>query len=155
MARIDANMAERSKAGVKVPIAAVGKRVLVVEDDVNIRESVRQLLAYEGYEVITAADGSEALTQAQQASPDVIILDLGLPSADPGGGQFDGFGVMKWLDLRLPRRIPVIVLTARQDEETRRQAEALGASVFLTKPFRQGDLAAALRDVMRGQQTGT
>jgi len=146
--KILANLFEDNHGEKQTPAVLAGKRVLVVEDEANIRETVSQLLAWEGCEVITAADGSEALTQAQQASPDVIILDLGLPSADPGGGQFDGFGVMKWLDLRLPRRIPVIVLTARQDEVTRRQAEALGASVFLAKPFSPGDLTAAVHKVI-------
>jgi CheY-like chemotaxis protein len=123
---------------------------LIVEDEDNIRESVRMLLAWEGCEIITAADGSEALAQAQQASPDVMVLDLGLPSPDPAGGQFDGFAVMRWLDLRLLRRIPVVVLTARQDEAARSQAKTLGATEFLVKPFDPGDLTVAVRRAVTG-----
>jgi len=141
-------MAEENNGSTDADRPSAGKRVLVVEDETTIRETVGALLTSEGYEVITAADGSEALTQAQQASPDVIILDLGLPSTDPGAGQFDGFGVMQWLGVRLPKFIPVIVLTARQDETTRRQAAALGATAFVAKPFAPKDLLAAVQEVV-------
>jgi two-component system alkaline phosphatase synthesis response regulator PhoP len=127
------------------------KKVLVVEDESTIRETVSQILLSEGFEVITAADGSEALSQAQQASPDVIVLDIGLPSTDPGAGQFDGFGVMQWLGVRLPKFIPVIVLTARQDDATRRQAEALGSAAFLAKPFAPKDLLTAVQKAVAGR----
>jgi CheY-like chemotaxis protein len=143
-------MVEASSTDPEAPEALAGKRVLVVEDEANVRDAVSQLLTHEGCKVIMAADGSEAIAQARQASPDVIILDLGLPSADPGGAQFDGFEVMRWLDMRLPTRIPVVVLTARQDEATRRQAEALGASMFVAKPFKPLDLKVALRIAMSG-----
>jgi len=143
-------MVEAGSRSPAAPEALAGKRVLVVEDEANIRETVAQLLTHEGCDVILASDGSEAITQARQASPDVIILDLGLPSSDPGGAQFDGFEVMKWLDMRLPIRIPVVVLTAQQDEATRRQAEAFGASVFVAKPFKPLDLKVALRIAMSG-----
>lgn len=140
-------MAATNNAPTGASGASAGKRILVVEDEAIIRETVRQLLTSEGYDVVTAEDGSEALTQAKQTSPDAIILDIGLPSAEPGAGQFDGFGVMQWLALRLPKVIPVIVLTARQDEATRRRAESLGASRFLAKPFAPKDLISAVREV--------
>ena len=128
---------------------ASGKaRILLVEDETTIREAVCQLLKAEGYEVLTASDGSEALTTAQEASPQLIILDLGLPSAEPGAGQFDGFGVMQWLSVRLPKFIPVIVFTARQDESTRRQAQAMGAAAFLAKPFDPKELMSAVQKIL-------
>ena len=138
-------MAETAGRPADVPFAPAGKTVLVVEDEKTVRESVSLLLTSEGYQVVTAVDGSEALTQAQQTSPDLIILDLGLPSADPGAGQFDGFAVMQWLGVRLPKFIPVVVLTARQDDATRRQAEALGVTAFMAKPFAPGELLATVR----------
>ncbi len=141
-------MADRSNSAAQGDKSLAGKRILVVEDDPNVRKAVGQLLAAEGCEVATATDGAEALAQAQQVLPDVIILDLSLPSPDPGGGQFDGFAVMKWLELRLPKAIPVIVLTGRQDEATRREAEAMGARAFMGKPFSARDLVAAIRDVI-------
>jgi CheY-like chemotaxis protein len=102
-------------------------------------------LRSEGFEVNSAVDGAEALAQAQLIVPDVIVLDLTLPSMEAGAGQLDGFGVLKWLSLRLPKSIPVIILTGRQDESTRREAEALGASAFIGKPFLPRDLLGAVR----------
>ena len=125
------------------------KRILVVEDDRVVQRSLRQLLTEEGYEVISAFDGSEGMAQAQQAEPDLIILDLGLPTDPFGGGQFDGFGVMQWLRRRMQGiQIPVIILTARQDQESRKQAFQLGASVYLTKPFKPEELFKAIRIVL-------
>jgi CheY-like chemotaxis protein len=128
----------------KEPSPAV-KRVLVVDDDSGVVETVGKLLRSEGFEVVSAGDGAEALAQARQFVPDVIILDLTLPSLEAGAGQLDGFGVMKWFSLRLPKSIPVIVLTGRQDNSTRREAEALGASAFIGKPFIPHELLSAVR----------
>ncbi len=125
-------------------------RVLVVEDDRTTRELVSQLLNRAGYDVIAVADGSEALTEASRFSPQVIVLDLMLPSTEPGGGQFDGFGVLKWLNMRLARPIPAMVLTCRQDEPSRRLAASLGASKYLTKPFKHQELLDAIQDLMSG-----
>jgi DNA-binding response OmpR family regulator len=123
-------------------------RVLVVEDDATTRKLVGQILIREGYEVATAADGAEAISQAKRLLPDVMILDLALPSTDPGAGQFDGFGVLRWLDLQLPKRVPTIVLTCRQDEAARREAEALGVDRFITKPFAYDELTMAVREAV-------
>jgi len=129
-----------------------GFTVLVVEDDATTRQLVSQLLVREGYDVTTAADGTEAIVEAKRFSPDLIILDLMLPSMDPGGGQFDGFGVLRWLDMRLAKAIPTIILTCRKDEASRRLADSLGARRFLTKPFRVQDLTDAVNDVIGREQ---
>jgi DNA-binding response OmpR family regulator len=121
-------------------------RVLVVEDDPTTCELVRRILVRAGYEVATVADGSEALLESKRFSPDVMILDLMLPSTDPGGGQFDGFGVLQWLNTRVSKLIPTIVLTCRQDEASRRQAASLGAGKYLTKPFQTQDLIRAVEE---------
>jgi len=126
-----------------------GKRILVVEDDRVVQHAVGDLLQTEGYEVLTALDGAEGMTQAQHADPDLILLDLGLPSDPFGGGNFDGFGVMQWLGRRMTeKKVPVIVLTARQDPESRRHAFECGASAFLTKPFKPAELLKAIRIVL-------
>ena len=125
------------------------KRILVVEDERVIRSALATLLTDQGYEVLSAADGSEAMTMAQSQLPDLILLDLGLPSDPFSGGNFDGFGVMQWLQRRITeKQIPVIVLTARQDKTNRQRAFDLGASVFLTKPFVPEELFKAIRIVL-------
>jgi len=122
------------------------KRILVVEDDLVVQGTVKHLLVDQGYEVGTAADGSEALAQISRFKPDLVVLDLGLPLDPFSGGIADGFGVLQWLRRSPPEeRPPVLVLTARQDAEARRQSFALGASVFLTKPFKAEDLFQAVR----------
>jgi DNA-binding response OmpR family regulator len=127
----------------------VPKRILVVEDELVVRGALQQLLSGQGYEVITAADGSEALRQASGFTPDLILLDLGLPTDPFGGGIADGFGVMEWLRRgKQEKPIPIIVLTARQDPESRRRAIDLGASVYLTKPFKAAELFQAIRIVL-------
>ena len=114
-----------------------------------VRSVLATLLTDQGYEVLSAVDGSEAMTMAQNQLPDLILLDLGLPSDPFGGGNFDGFGVMQWLRRRITgKQIPVIILTARQDKATRQRAYDLGASVFLTKPFVPEELFKAIRIVL-------
>jgi two-component system OmpR family response regulator len=123
-------------------------RVLVVEDDPTTRQLVSRLLTREGYDVVTAADGADALLEANRRLPDAIVLDLMLPSADPGGAQLDGFGVLQWLQSRIKIIIPTIVLTCRQDDESRRLADALGVARYLTKPFRTQELVTAVESLV-------
>jgi chemosensory pili system protein ChpA (sensor histidine kinase/response regulator) len=145
--KFPSNKAGDESDGTETTRAVPHTRVLVVEDDATTRKLVSQLLVREGYEVATAADGVEAIVQAKRVLPDLMILDLALPSMDPGAGQFDGFGVLRWLDLQLPKIVPTIVLTCRQDEAARGLANALGVRRFLTKPFRAQDLMTAVREV--------
>jgi DNA-binding response OmpR family regulator len=124
---------------------STAKRVLVVEDERITRRTLERLLASQGYNISTAVDGSEALAEAQHNPPDLILLDLGLPSDPFGGGNFDGFGVMQWLNRRMPdKKIPIIVLTARQDAASRKTAYELGASLYMTKPFHPEELFKAI-----------
>jgi len=142
-------MGEGSNLAADSSPANARKRILVVEDDRIIRQAVINLLVHWGYEVLAAADRPEALSLAQRELPDLILLDLSLPSDPFGGGNFDGFGVMQWLKRRVTeKQIPVIVLTARQDKESRQQSYALGASVYLTKPFEPEGLLKAIRIVL-------
>jgi DNA-binding response OmpR family regulator len=133
------------------PAASTRQRkcILVVEDERQVRRMVSELLTGAGYEVIGAADGSEALSHAQHDEPDLMLLDLALPSDPFGGGNFDGFGVMQWLKHQIPDRVlPVIILTGRQDATARRRAAELGAAAYFTKPFDSAELLAAIRNVL-------
>jgi len=123
--------------------AIQGKRVLLVDDEDQLRRVMRDLLEREGYLVVEAGDGVEALDQVDRHAPDIIVLDLNLPG-------LDGFGVLSHLrSRRVTQEIPVIVLTARGDEENEIRVFEFGADDFLSKPFRARTLSARLEAVLR------
>ncbi|HEU5051022.1 MAG TPA: type II/IV secretion system protein [Gemmatimonadales bacterium] len=117
-------------------------KVLLVEDEEPLRKVMRDLLEREGYSVAEAADGVAALDQVDRVAPDVIMLDLNLPG-------LDGYHVLQQLRSRpATSRIPVIVLTAKGDEDNEVRVFQLGADDFLTKPFRARALSARLDAVL-------
>ncbi|HEU4699032.1 MAG TPA: type II/IV secretion system protein [Gemmatimonadales bacterium] len=119
-----------------------GATVLLVEDEEQLRRVMKDLLEREGYRVAEARDGIEALDQVDRHAPDIIMLDLNLPG-------LDGYGVLAQLRSRTStRRIPVIVLTARGDEDNEVRVFELGADDFLAKPFRARALSARLEAVL-------
>jgi DNA-binding response OmpR family regulator len=113
---------------------------LVVDDEAAITELVRDALAAEGFAVDTAADGMAALRSARRHSPDVVVLDVGLPG-------LDGFDVCR--TLRKETNAPVIFLTARGEEIDRIVGLELGADDYIVKPFSPRELVARVRAVMR------
>jgi two-component system, OmpR family, KDP operon response regulator KdpE len=113
---------------------------LVVDDEVQIRRLLRVCLEADGYRVLEAATGQEAITEAAQRKPDVVVLDLGLP-------DMDGVGVLK--RLREWSRVPVLVLSVRDREEDKIAALDHGADDYVTKPFSTGELLARLRVARR------
>jgi CheY-like chemotaxis protein len=132
---------EPPSAGARAPMQ--GKRVLLVDDEDQLRRVMRDLLEREGYVVIEAGDGVEALDQVDRHAPDIVVLDLNLPG-------LDGFGVLSHLrSRRVTQEIPVIVLTARGDEENEIRVFEFGADDFLSKPFRARALSARLEAVLR------
>jgi type II secretory ATPase GspE/PulE/Tfp pilus assembly ATPase PilB-like protein/CheY-like chemotaxis protein len=132
---------EPPSAGARAPMQ--GKRVLLVDDEDQLRRVMRDLLEREGYVVIEAGDGVEALDQVDRHAPDIVVLDLNLPG-------LDGFGVLSHLrSRRVTQEIPVIVLTARGDEENELRVFEFGADDFLSKPFRARALSARLEAVLR------
>jgi PleD family two-component response regulator len=114
-------------------------RVLIVDDDENTLEILRRWLAKEGYETVTAEDGQECLDILQKERFDIVLLDVMMPNVD-------GLQVCEQLrqDPRL-RTIPVVLLTAKDDMETRTRGMALGVSEYLTKPINKLELFARLR----------
>jgi two-component system, OmpR family, alkaline phosphatase synthesis response regulator PhoP len=116
------------------------KKILVVDDKSELRILLKSYLAQEGFDVVTAGDGQEALFVARQEKPDLIILDLMMP--EMGGYDF----------LRTFSResdTPVIILTARLDENDKVLGLELGADDFITKPFSPRELTARVRAVLR------
>jgi len=117
-----------------------GKRVLVVDDDTKTVELVKLYLNRDGYRVITAYDGAEALSLARESHPDLIILDLMLPG-------INGLEVCR--TLRDESDVPIIMLTAKTTDEDKLTGLGLGADDYVTKPFSPRELAARVRTVLR------
>ena len=115
-------------------------RILVVDDEPKIVQHVRDYLERAGFAVSTARDGNEALMRAHQERPDLIVLDLGLP-------QLDGLEVTR--RLRRDSGVPIIMLTARDDETDKVVGLELGADDYVTKPFSPRELEARVRAVLR------
>lgn len=117
-------------------------KVLLVDDEDQLRRVMRDLLEREGYGIAEARDGPQALDQVDQYNPDIIVLDLNLPT-------LDGYSVLAELRSRPSTRdIPVIVLTAKGDEDNEVRVFELGADDFLTKPFRARALSARLEAII-------
>jgi len=117
-----------------------GKRVLVVDDDIKTVELVKLYLNRDGYRVLTAYDGVEALRLARESHPHLIVLDLMLPG-------IDGLEVCR--TLRGESNVPIIMLTAKTTEQDRLTGLDLGADDYMTKPFSPKELAARVRAVLR------
>ncbi|HEX9582154.1 MAG TPA: type II/IV secretion system protein [Gemmatimonadales bacterium] len=121
---------------------AANPRVLLVDDEDMLRRVMRDLLERDGYAVVEARDGVEALDQVDRHAPDIIVLDLNLPG-------LDGYGVLSHLRSRpATATIPVVVLTARGDEDNEVRVFEMGADDFLSKPFRARALSARLAAVL-------
>lgn len=115
-------------------------RILVVDDEQQILRAVRRALVARGYDVVIAADGKEALLEAEASAPDLIVLDLNLP-------DMDGLEVCR--RLRAWTRVPILILSVREDESGKVEALDLGADDYLTKPFGVEELLARVRALLR------
>lgn len=126
------------------------KRILVVDDDANIRTALKYWLEREGYSVLLSGDGLDALEKAELMNPDLIILDLLLP-------RLNGLDVLERLKRgRETRAIPVMVLTAYDGGENRRRCLELGAKEFFSKPFSLRELAVKVEEhAAEGQRRGS
>jgi DNA-binding response OmpR family regulator len=119
--------------------SAVAK-ILVVDDEPNIREVVSLYLRRDGHSVVTASDGEEALKFYQQTEPDLVVLDLMLP-------KVSGLEVCR--RIQADERVPVVMLTARGEEEDRIVGLGIGADDYVVKPFSPRELAARVEAVLR------
>jgi two-component system response regulator RegX3 len=119
------------------------QRILLVDDEHAIVESLGYALEREGYEVLEAADGSQALDLARTAPPDLVLLDVMLPG-------MSGFEVCRIL--RQESRVPILMITARADEPDRIVGLDLGADDYVTKPFSVREVLARIRAALRRTQ---
>ena len=118
----------------------MAKKILVVDDKAEIRKLLKSYFTQEGYEVVTAADGQEALFVARHEKPDVVLLDLMMP-------QMNGYDFLRTFSRE--SATPVIVLTAKVEESDKVLGLELGADDYVVKPFSPRELAARVRAVLR------
>ncbi|MFK7754583.1 MAG: response regulator transcription factor [Sedimentitalea sp.] len=120
----------------------MGRRVLLIEDEINIIEAIRFLLTRDGWSVSTHSDGSDAEDVVRAAKPDLVILDMMLPGRS-------GMDILRALrDTPETRDLPVLMLTARGQSRDREMAEKAGVSRFMTKPFANEEVLSAVRDLL-------
>lgn len=122
----------------------MGNKVLLIEDESSIAEAIHFLLTRDGCEVVVQSDGTGAIEKLTQTRPDLVILDVMLPGRS-------GFDIL--VDIRAnpdTADLPVIMLTAKGQGADRAAAEQAGASLFLTKPFANAEIRAAVRDLLGG-----
>jgi len=122
----------------------MARKILVVDDEQDILLLVRITLEAEGYEVITAVNGREAVDRLVADKPDLLVTDVMMP-------EMDGFEVLENLKQNVETEgIPVIMLTARTDARDMFRAWDMGTSIYLTKPFRPRELVAAVKRIFPG-----
>ncbi|HEY1737451.1 MAG TPA: response regulator [Acidimicrobiia bacterium] len=120
-------------------------KILVIDDEERFARALGISLEARGYEVVVAADGAKGLEQAARAHPDLVVLDLGLPDLD---------GVRVLEALRGWSKVPVVVLSARDEERVKVAALDLGADDYVTKPFGMDELLARVRAALRRASDG-
>ena len=120
------------------------KKILVVEDDPAALRLVSYVLEAEGYEVVTAINGVEALRKAQQEAPDLVVLDIMLPG-------IDGFEVCHRLRSdpdALQARTPILMLTAKSQEADREMGQKVGGDLYISKPATPDELTKAVKELL-------
>jgi two-component system, OmpR family, KDP operon response regulator KdpE len=120
------------------------KRILVVDDEPRLVNFMRMNLELEGCRVMSATNGREALDKAREEMPDLMLLDIMMPG-------MDGFETLR--RLRIFSQLPVLILTARSDEEDRIKGLELGADDYISKPFSHRELVSRIRAVLRRHYT--
>lgn len=119
----------------------MGRHVLLIEDEPNIAEAIRFILARDGWQVSTHANGADAVAQVTALAPDVVILDVMLP----GLSGLEVLGQLRALPELAGLR--VLVLTAKGQGRERDSAQTIGADMFMSKPFSNADILAAVRSL--------
>jgi DNA-binding response OmpR family regulator len=119
------------------------KRILIVEDEKDLVEILTVRLEASGYQVIPAYDGQEGLDKAKKEKPDLIILDLMLP-------KMDGFKVCRLLKFdEKYKKIPIIMFTARAQEQDKKLGEEVGADAYIVKPFEPAALLGKIKELIK------
>ena len=127
----------------KMAVAQAGRPlVMIVDDSLTVRRITSRLLAREGFDVLTARDGVDALELLQTETPDVILLDIEMP-------RMDGFEFTRTIKGN-PKsaRIPIVMITSRTAEKHRNHAKELGVDLYLGKPFQEDELLRHLREML-------
>ncbi len=117
----------------------MAQKILIVDDDPQIRMMLRYLLRHNGFEVLEAGDGPDALVHIAQSCPDLVILDLMMP-------EVNGFAICNAVRANsVTRHVPIIIMTARADEDAHQLGMSAGADDFLVKPVPPIELIARIR----------
>ena len=116
------------------------QKILVVDDDREILFSLSKLLEYDGFEVIQARDGSEALEQLEKEKPDLILLDIMMPKLD---------GISALMKIRESNHVPVIVLSAKTQDSDKVYGLTMGADDYICKPYNPAELSARVKALLR------
>ncbi len=119
------------------------KKILLVDDEKDLVDTVSFRLKASGYDVVTAYDGQEALTKTRLEKPDLIVLDLMLP-------KMDGYKVCRMLkfDERY-KDIPIVMFTARVQDSDKKMGEEVGADAYITKPFDPQNLLSKVKELLK------
>lgn len=131
---------EQNRTEQNQPEQTQPKTVLIVDDEARMRRVIADYLSIKGYRTLEAADGMEALKQFAEQGPDLVLLDIMMP-------KMDGFEVCR--RIRAVSKVPIIMLTARSQEEDELQGFALGVDEYVTKPFSLKVLLARIEAVFR------
>lgn len=121
-------------------------KILIVDDDPGLRNVLTVALEREGYRVLTTANGRDAVTHVFREAPDLIVLDIGLP-------HLDGFAVCR--EIRTRSDVPILFLTAREDEIDKVLGFEMGADDYVTKPFSPRELVARVKAILKRSDNNT
>lgn len=130
------------------------KKILVVDDNEVILKTISLKLRGAGYQVVTALEGSEAMSAARKEIPDLILLDISFPLSG-SGMEWDGFRMMEWFNrLEAVKKIPIIVISGSEELRDKERALAAGAVAFFQKPIDHDDLLKVIRATLSTQAVG-
>ncbi|MBI2091576.1 MAG: response regulator [Deltaproteobacteria bacterium] len=119
------------------------KKILIVDDEKDLVETLSFRLEAAGYAIITAFDGKEGLEKARSEKPDIVLLDIMMP-------KMDGYQVCRMLKFDDEyKHMPIIMLTARGQEQDKKTGENVGADDYVTKPFDSGDLLTRIKKLLK------
>ena len=117
-----------------------GYKILIADDDVNVHKSLNAYFKREGYQLLSAYDGEEAIELVKHARPDIVLLDIMMPKQD---------GLMVCREIRKDSNLPIIMLTAKGEEFDKLLGLELGADDYITKPFSPREVLARIKAVLR------